>query len=153
MRLHRGFTLIEVMVVLIVLTVMASMLTLNTPATHSTEEEIERLRLVLEAVADQAQIRGTPLAVEFLPQGYRCSAFDLRGNWTQIRNEALFAQQDLSAAIAWQELRVDDRKSPLKLVFGSEMPVFELEISTPTGLVRLVGTPTGAVQRQLSVNL
>lgn len=153
MRRNRGFTLIEVMVVLIVLTVIASMLTLNTAARHSTDEEIERLRLVLEAVADQAQIRGTPLAVELLPQGYRCSAFDLRGNWTPIRNEPLFAQQELPAEIVWQELRIDDRKSPLTLVFGSEMPVFDLQISTPTGLVRLVGTPTGAVQRVQSVSL
>ena len=150
---ERGFTLIEVMVVLIVLTAIASMLTLNTSVRRSSDEEIERLRLVLEAVADQAQIRGTPLAVELLPQGYRCSVFDLRGNWTPIRNEPLFAQQELPAEIVWQELKIDDRKSPMTLVFGSEMPVFDLQISTPLGLVRLVGTPTGAVKRIPSVTL
>ena len=153
MRHRTGFTLIEVMVVLVVISVIASMLTLNVSARHSADDEVERLRLVLEAVAERAQIRGTPLAVEFLPQGYRCSAFDLRGNWTPIRNEPLFAQQDLSEALVWQDLRIDGRVSPLTVVFGSEMPVFDLVIATPTGNVHLVSTPTGSVQRRSGVNL
>ena len=94
-----------------------------------------------------------PLAVELLPQGYRCSAFDLRGNWTPIRNEPLFAQQDLSAALVWQDLRIDGRVAPLTVVFGSEMPVFDLAITTPTGNIHLVSTPTGSVQRRIGVTL
>ena len=153
MRRLAGFTLIEVMVVLVVVSVIASMLTLSVSTKHSADEEIERLRLVLEAVAEHAQIRGSPLAVEFLPQGYRCSAFDLRGNWTPIRNEPLFSQQDLSEAVVWLELRIDDRVSPLTVVFGSEMPVFDLAIKTPAGTVHLVSTPTGSVQRRSVVSL
>ena len=153
MRRIAGFTLIEVMVVLLVISVIASMLTLNVSARHTADDEVERLRLVLEAVAERAQIRGTPLAVELLPQGYRCSAFDLRGNWTPIRNEPLFAQQDLSAALVWQDLRIDGRVAPLTVVFGSEMPVFDLAITTPTGNIHLVSTPTGSVQRRIGVTL
>ena len=153
MRRITGFTLIEVMVVLVVLSVIASMLTLSVSARHTADDEVERLRLVLEAVAEQAQIRGTPLAVELLPQGYRCSAFDLRGNWTPIRNEALFAQRDLSEELRWQALTIDGRASPLTLVFGSEMPVFDLEIATPSGNLHLLSRPTGSVQRRAGVSL
>ena len=153
MRRIVGFTLIEVMVVLVVISVIASMLTLSVSARNTADDEVERLRLVLEAVAERAQIRGTPLAVELLPQGYRCSAFDLRGNWTPIRNEPLFAQQDLSEALQWHELRIDGRVSPLTLVFGSEMPAFDLEIATPSGNLHLVSTPTGSVQRRAGVSL
>ena len=95
--------------------------------------------------------KGTSLrsSVELLPQGYRFNTFDLRGNWTPIRNEPLFSQQDLSEAIVWLELRIDDRVSPLTVVFGSEMPAFDLAIKTPAGIVHLVSTPTGSVQRRL----
>jgi general secretion pathway protein H len=153
MRRLSGFTLIEVVVVLVVMSVIASLLTLNVSASHTADDEVERLRLVLEAVAERAQIRGTPLAVELLPQGYRCSAFDLRGNWTPIRNEPLFAQQDLSEALQWHELRIDGRVSPLTVVFSSEMPVFDLEIATATGNLHLVSTPTGSVLRRSGVKL
>lgn len=153
MRRSTGFTLIEVMVVLVVISVIASMLTLNVSTRHTADDEVERLRLVLEAVAERAQIRGTPMAVELLPQGYRCSAFDLRGNWTPIRNEPLFAQRDLSEELLWQGLTIDGKVSPLTLVFGSEMPVFDLEITMPDGSLHLVSTPTGLVQRRAGVKL
>lgn len=153
MRRIAGFTLIEVMVVLVLISIIASMLTLNVSARHTADDEVERLRLVLEAVAERAQIRGTPLSVELLPQGYRCSAFDLRGNWTPIRNESLFAQRDLSEELRWQGLTINGRASPLTLVFGSEMPVFDLEIATPDGNLHLVSTPTGSVQRRAGVQL
>ena len=151
MKIARGFTLIEVMVVLIVVAVMASMLKLNVSGKPSAEDEVERLRLVLEAAAERAQVRGTPLAVELLPQGYRCSEFDLRGNWTPIRNEPLFAQQDLSGVLAWHEPRIDGTVAPLTLVFGSEMPAFDLEIGMPAGTMHLLSSPTGGVRQRSGV--
>jgi general secretion pathway protein H len=147
MKRGGGFTLIEVMIVLVIITVVATTFTLRIDSRNSPDDEIERLRRVLEAVAERAEIRGTPMAVEFIAQGYRISAFDTQGNWSAVRGESLFAEQSVSG-LAWAGLTVDGQDTSLKLVFGSEMPDFVLRIGTTAAEIRLSGQPTGAVLRQ-----
>jgi general secretion pathway protein H len=141
---EQGFTLIEVMIVLTIIAVVATTLTLNFGSRRGPDEEIERLRRVLEAVAERAQIRGTPMAVEFVAKGYRISSFDTRGNWTPVRGEALFAEHEVPD-LTWAGLTVDGQAVPPKLVFGSVMPDFVLHVTIPASAVHLYGQPTGAV--------
>jgi type II secretion system protein H len=144
MRHEHGFTLIEVMIVLAIIAVVATTFTLSIDSRRGPDEQIERLRRVLEAVAERAEIRGTPMTVEFVAKGYRISSFDPRGNWIPVRGEALFAEQSVPD-LTWAGLSVDGQAAPPKLVFGSSMPDFVLRIATPGGEVRLSGQPTGTV--------
>jgi type II secretion system protein H len=145
MRREHGFTLIEVMIVLTIIAVLATTFTLNIDSRRSPDEELERLRRVLEAVAERAQIRGTPMSVEFVAKAYRISSFDTRGNWTPMRGETLFAEHEVPD-LAWAELTIDGQPAPPKLVFGSVMPDFVLRVATPASEVRLYSQPTGAVR-------
>jgi type II secretion system protein H len=144
MRREQGFTLIEVMIVLTIMAVVATTFTLNIDNRRGPDEQIERLRRVIEAVAERAEIRGTPMTVEFIAKGYRVSSFDTRGNWTPVRGEALFAEQSVPD-LTWAGLSVDGQAVPPKLVFGREMPDFVLRVAAPGGEVRLYSQPTGAV--------
>ena len=83
---HAGFTLIEVMVVLVIMGVMATGITIGLDSLRGrdAEQALKRLRLVLEASADRAVVRGRPIAIEFLPDGYRFSALDADDNWRPL---------------------------------------------------------------------
>ena len=85
-RRSAGFTLIEVMVVLVIMGVMATGITLGIDSLRGrdADQALRRLRLVLEASADRASVRGRPIAVEFLPDGYRFSALDPDDNWRPL---------------------------------------------------------------------
>jgi general secretion pathway protein H len=140
-----GFTLIEVMIVLTIVAVVATTFTLNLDSRRSPADEVERLRRVLEACAERAEIRGTPMAVDFVAQGYRVSTYDTQGNWTPVRGESQFAEQSVPD-LAWAGLTVDGQDASPRLVFGSEMPDFVLRVAAPSGDLRLSGLPTGAVR-------
>jgi general secretion pathway protein H len=134
------------MIVLTIIAVVATTFTLNIDGRRSSDDEIERLRRVLEAVAERAEIRGTPMAVDFIAQGYRISTFDTQGNWTPVRGDPLFAEQSVPD-LAWSGLTVDGQAAaPPRLVFGSEMPDFVLRIATRSSEVRLSSLPTGTVR-------
>ena len=147
MRREQGFTLIEVMIVLGIVAVLATTFTLNIDSRRGPDEELERLRRVLEAVAERAQIRGTPMSVEFVGQSYRIGSIDTRGNWIPVRGEALFANHEVPN-LTWAGLSINGQAVPAKLVFGSVMPDFVLRVTTPAAEVRFSGQPTGAVMQQ-----
>lgn len=142
---EQGFTLLEVMIVLSIIAVVATTLTLNIDSRRGTDEELERLRRVLEAVAERAQIRGSPMSIEFASKTYRIGSLDTRGNWTPVRGEALFANHEVPE-LTWAGLTVNGQAAPAKLVFGNVMPDFVLRVTTPAAAVRFYGQPTGTVQ-------
>ena len=148
MRRAAGFTLIEAMVVVAIVALTAAFLTLNIGAAdRSDDQALERLRIALEISAEQAAMRGAPVLVEFLPQGYRFSRFDIRGYWTPIDDDPILSAQNLPADIVWRGVEVDGQASLPQLVFGTEMPAFALRIGTPAGDTMLVGLPAGSVRR------
>lgn len=153
-RRGRGFTLIEVLVVLLIITTFSGLVafSLEGVRNRSLDNEIERLRAVLEYASDTASVKGTPIAVDFMPDGYRFSAMQTDGTW-----KLLFAPPELSAQ-TWPAnvnvlgLEIDQVASrpPYRLVFGHEAPEFVLRLDTPQGLQTLRGGLLGAVAREQS---
>jgi general secretion pathway protein H len=143
---ERGFTLLEVLVVIAIIGLTATFVTMSVDDSRQATREIERLRLALESAAEQAEIRGTPVQVEFLPNAYRFSRFDSQGNWIPIQAPSILSGQHLSEGLLWEELVIDGRPASRRLVFGATVPQFVLRIRTSSGTVDLSSLPTGAVR-------
>jgi prepilin-type N-terminal cleavage/methylation domain-containing protein len=112
---HRnaGFTLIEIMVVLVIMGVMATGISIGLDSLRGrdADQALKRLRLVLEATADRAIVRGRPIAIEFLPDGYRFSALDPDDNWRPLNDPPVFTERTLPGGLSWAGLRLDGQQA------------------------------------------
>lgn len=148
-RRAAGFTLIEVMVVMLIVAVAIAgvSVSLDALAGRETGREIERLQRVLEASAERAEIRGQPLAIEFLADGYRFFAYAPDDGWQLLHDPPVFAERLLPEGIAWHSLSVDARRIALpgRLVFGTRAPRFLLELRTGDTRHVYRGNETGRI--------
>jgi general secretion pathway protein H len=149
LRDHAGFTLIEVMVVLVIMGVMATGISLGLDSLRGrdADQALRRLRLVLEATADRAAVRGRPIVIEFLPDGYRFSALDPDDNWRPLNDPPVFTEKTLPGGLYWSGLRIDGQPETTtpRLQFGTQAPEYELRVATPGGEARLIGKANGDV--------
>ena len=111
------------------------------------DRALKRLRLVLEATADRAMVRGRPMAIQFLPDGYRFEALDPDDNWRPLIDPPVFTERTLPGELGWAGLRLDGQPdaTSLRLQFGSQAPEYELRVSTPAGEARFTGKANGDV--------
>lgn len=148
-----GFTLIEVMVVLVIMGIMATGLSLGLDSLRGrdVDQALQRLRLVLEATADRAAVRGRPIAIELLSDGYRFSALDPDDNWRPLEDPPVFTEKALPGGMAWSGLRLEGRDdgNGARLQFGSQPIQYELRVATPGGEARLFGRANGEVVLQI----
>ena len=112
---------------------------------RDTQLALERLRWVLEATAERARLRGTPLAFEQVADGYRFSQLYPDGRWLPFEAPPVFTEKTLPAELSWGELRASGQRAQ-RIVFGTRAPHFTLAVHTPQGLARYQGTPTGRVR-------
>lgn len=149
---QRGFTLIEVMVTLLIVGIVATTLTLSLNAVSGRDfkRELERLEISLDTASDRAQVRGVPIAVEFLPGAYRFSTFAANGEWRPVEDDPVLAEHPIPAELRWSALELEGQKqeAPWRLVFSTLPPRFRLTLATPDGELVFQGTPTGAIRRQ-----
>ncbi|MBN8439826.1 MAG: prepilin-type N-terminal cleavage/methylation domain-containing protein [Candidatus Accumulibacter sp.] len=146
---RRGFTLIEMMVVLVVVGLVAGGISLGLNGFRAREERnaLERLRRVLEATAQRAEVRGQPLAFEMLADGYRFWALASDGNWQLLVDPPVYNERVLPAGMVWEAVmsgsgRVSGERC---LEFGSHPTDFELRLSTPHGVAVYRGKINGEV--------
>jgi type II secretion system protein H len=148
-RHARGFTLIEVMVVLVVLAITASAVTFSIEgmSRRDNEREVDRLRLVLEAAGERAAVNGTPIAAEFLPGRYRFSTLDTEGKWRPISEGNSLSERELPEGFIWIGVKLRGKPATAEppLVFGAEMPDFEVRLRTPEGERLYRSRPGGEV--------
>jgi general secretion pathway protein H len=132
-----GFTLIEVMVVLVILALTVSVLSFSIAGMGAREVawEIDRLRLVLEVAGNRAATHGTPIRAEFLPGRYRFSELNTEGQWRPMAEGDPLAERVLPETLSWAGLTVEGQASGSNpaLIFGAEMPRFELRLNAPEG--------------------
>jgi type II secretion system protein H len=140
-------TLIEVMVVLVLMGLTTAVVTGSIRSWQNDDNEIDRLALVLDAAAERARVRGTPIRFEPLPHGYRFSRIDTAGNWQTITDDPMFVERALPTDVTLQRLLRDDREVKDGLVFGSEVVLFSIEIVARNGITRLSGQVSGALKK------
>lgn len=148
--MQRGFTLVEILVVLAILGIAIGgvSLAVGSARAHDADLALERLRHSLEACAERASIRGRPLALELLADGYRFAAPDDDGRWREFAEAPLFSPRQLPDTLRWLGLRTGNAGTARRLEFGQRPPRFELALQGPHGTVLLVGDPSGRVVRR-----
>lgn len=140
-------TLIEVMVVLVLMGLTTAVVTGSIRSWQNDDNEIDRLALVLDAAAERARIRGTPIRFEPLPHGYRFSRIDTAGNWQTITDDPMFVERALPTDVTLQRLLRDDQEVKDGLVFGSDVTLFSIEIVARNGITRLAGQVSGILKK------
>jgi general secretion pathway protein H len=148
-RTATGFTLIEVMVVLAIVGTLAGVLGLGLGALSGRDAEraVARLRLVLEASVERAEVRGQPTAFERLADGYRFSAQTTDGRWQPLEEPPMFTETRLPAELRWGAASFAGRALAREaaLTFGPTPAAFTLELGGDGAAWRLAGFASGEV--------
>lgn len=147
----RGFTLVETLIVLVVIGVALAAVGLGFAGAtgRDAEREVERIHLLLQKIAEKAQISGRPHAFELLPGGYRTLVADASGQWVADRHSE-FGERILPEGLRWQQLEINDIEQPLpgRIIFSSRTPRFVLRVSRPGQQIALRGYRSGSVARE-----
>lgn len=144
----RGFTLIETLVVLLVIGVTLGVVGLSLHGADDLRQvdEVERLRMSLERVASRAQISGRPYAVELLPGGYRVARQNADGGWELAHD--LDGARLQTSDMRWTGLSIQGvtQTAPLRIVFSTRVPRFDLRLAFNDDAFRLEGDRLGRVK-------
>jgi type II secretion system protein H len=140
-------TLIEIMVVLLLISLTTALATGAVRSWQNDGNEIDRLALVLDAAAERARVRGTPIRFEPMRHGYRFSHLDTAGNWQTITAEPMFVERALPTDITLQRVLRDGQEVTDGLVFGSDVTLFSVEILSRNGVTRLDGQVSGTLKK------
>ena len=146
-RRHRGFSLLELLVVLVILGVLVSMYTLSSGLTGSDqdiEEETERLNALLRLASEDSTLNGREMGLRFYRQQYEFSMLrqvEDAWEWVPLDDDELFRPRalsedyDLELVIEGREVALKDERNekdaykPQVFIFSSgEFTPFSLAI-------------------------
>lgn len=120
---HRGFTLLELLVVLVILGIMLGVVSLNVAPSErqAMQNEAQRIALLLQLARDEAIVRNRPIAFELAPDAYR---FLVREDdaWRPIAGDDALRERRFSRApVAFSiDPPVAQQDARLRIVFGRE---------------------------------
>lgn len=137
------------MVVLVIISLFSTVTVLSMRGLHAREadQEVERLRRVLEIAAETAEVRGMPLSIDFQAQGYRFSALDAGGQWQLLFTPKSLAERPWfdGMSISAMSLNGQTLAPPYRLTFSNEAPEYEILLNTLNGPRKLQGKMSGSV--------
>lgn len=112
---QRGFTLLEVTVVMVIIAILAGFITLsigNRADEDRLQVQAQRLQQLLGLAADESQLKGIPLGLQFTDDGYRFLTLDPKTkHWLPYQTSGPLRPRPLPAPFR-VELRIDDRAVP-----------------------------------------
>lgn len=148
-----GFTLIEVLVVLVIVGLMASLLSLDLRGllAREDERELRRLRLVIEAAYERAQVGGSPVLIELTEGGYRFATLDIDNQWRPLNEPPILSERRLPGDWRWGELQQLARfpGAQTRLLLDDEPGEFRLRLLLPNGEAWLSGDANGQTRIRL----
>ena len=157
-RSHRGFTLIEILVVVVIMAVVAGAVTFAVGGVGGERQlarQAEQTQALIGYACEQAELTGHSIGVGVSTKGYRFSQFD-RENWVPFGIGDLRTRKWLEttrAALSRDgrplEVNSDYPEKPQLVCFSSgEMTPFRLELGLADLRVtyRLDGQPDGDIK-------
>ncbi|MFA6972665.1 MAG: prepilin-type N-terminal cleavage/methylation domain-containing protein [Gallionella sp.] len=152
---QHGFTLVELLVVLVVIgiTLGMTMVQLMPDNRAALRKESERLALLLENAALEAQASGRSLAWSGEASHYRFWKKNDYNDWVRIEDDTMFRPRDLPEGIRISQITVEDLtlKPGDKLslsAHGYTLP-FCISIGNQYGNASVIGKSTGDVSASL----
>lgn len=151
-RRARGFTLIEMLVVLMIMGLLVGLVSIVVQPDDRAvlRLEAERLSLLLEAAATEAQLTGTSIAWTADASGYRFWRSGDGADWSEIRDSDLLRVRALPQGMTVSGLRVENMRSQdtLRLEFSPQGSSLAFTINLSLGAERyaIAGSPVGDVR-------
>jgi general secretion pathway protein H len=114
---HRGFTLIEILVVVVIMAIVISLALLSIGVTGrdtQIDEESQRIAGLLDMLHERAVIEGHDFGLRLEPAAYEFLTYDTtRGQWITFDQEREFRHRNLPPGLAFQ-LELDSRQVVLQ---------------------------------------
>ena len=151
-RNHRGFTLVEMLVVLMIMGLFLGLVsTITRPDDRALLRlEAERLMQLLDFAAAEAQLTGKSIAWTADGSGYRFWRLGEDFAWSEIRDSELLRARTLPQEMAVSGFRVENMRpqGAMRLEFapqGSSL-AFTIGMSLGTERYAVAGSPVGDVR-------
>jgi general secretion pathway protein H len=149
---HRGFTLVEMLVVMLIIGIVAGLVGVVARPDDRALLEVEAQRLVqlFELAATEAQFGGKSIAWTGEASRYRFLRLDVPDGWTEIRDNDALRARALPQGMLLAELRVDNRlqRDGMRLEFSPYAPPTAFSLGLVQGNLRttVAGSALGEVQ-------
>ena len=148
----RGFTLIEMLVVLMIMGLFVGLVsTITRPDDRAVlRQEAERLTLLLDFAAAEAQLTGKSIAWTGDASGYRFWRAADDTSWAEIRDGELLRARTLPPGVAVSRFRVENMRPQggMRLEFAPQGSALAFNIALSLGSERyaVTGSPVGEVR-------
>jgi general secretion pathway protein H len=116
---HRGFTLVEILVVVVIMAVVVSLAILSIGSTgrdSQLDEETRRIQGLVDILHERALLEGRDFGLRVEPTAYEFAVYDPdRDRWLTMNDESEFRHRDLPKGVTF-ELQLDSVAVVLKPV-------------------------------------
>ena len=136
LRLSRGFTLLELLVVMVIVGITLGMVSFNAlPSDRQVlQNDAQRIALLLQLARDEAIVRNRPIAFEAEADRYR---FLLReeNTWQALEQDDLLREREFKRAPVIFSISPPsaEQTNPLRIIFGREPVSLPFVLTLATG--------------------